>query len=86
MDSRMTNRRREQTRARYPDEEAYAERDGVRLFYEVYGVGEPRFYSCRPGKSSTPGPGSSRSPIWPGIAGWSLSIRAETPLRPPRRL
>ena len=32
---------REQTRARYPDEEGYVERDGVRLFYEVYGSGEP---------------------------------------------
>ncbi len=27
---------REQTRARYPDEEGYVERDGVRVFYEVY--------------------------------------------------
>ena len=27
----------EQTRARYPDQEGYVERDGVRLFYEVYG-------------------------------------------------
>jgi pimeloyl-ACP methyl ester carboxylesterase len=32
---------REQTRARYPDEQGYVERDGVRLFYEVYGSGEP---------------------------------------------
>ena len=32
---------REQTRARYPDEEGYVERDGVRIFYEVYGEGEP---------------------------------------------
>ena len=32
---------REQTRARYPDEEGYVERDGVRVFYEVYGHGEP---------------------------------------------
>lgn len=32
--------RREQTRARYPDLEGYAERDGVRVFYEVYGSGE----------------------------------------------
>jgi pimeloyl-ACP methyl ester carboxylesterase/predicted glycosyltransferase len=32
---------REQTRARYPDEEGYVERDGVRVFYEVYGEGEP---------------------------------------------
>ena len=28
---------REQSRARYPDQEGYAERDGVRVFYEVYG-------------------------------------------------
>jgi pimeloyl-ACP methyl ester carboxylesterase len=33
--------RLEQTRARYPDSEGYAERDGVRVFYEVYGRGEP---------------------------------------------
>ena len=32
---------REQTRARYPDEEGYAERDGVRIFWERYGDGEP---------------------------------------------
>jgi pimeloyl-ACP methyl ester carboxylesterase len=31
----------EQSRARYPDSEGYAERDGVRVFYEVYGDGEP---------------------------------------------
>ena len=41
MDLRTTNRRREQSRARYPDEEGYAERDGVKLYYEVYGAGEP---------------------------------------------
>ena len=33
--------RREQTRARYPDSEGYAERDGVRIFWERYGDGEP---------------------------------------------
>jgi pimeloyl-ACP methyl ester carboxylesterase len=32
---------REQTRARYPDESGYVERDGVRLHYEVYGSGDP---------------------------------------------
>ncbi len=32
---------REQTRARYPDAEGYVERDGVRVFYEAYGKGEP---------------------------------------------
>jgi len=31
----------EQMRARYPDQEGFAERDGVRLFYEVYGRGAP---------------------------------------------
>jgi pimeloyl-ACP methyl ester carboxylesterase len=29
----------EQTRARYPDAEGYVERDGVRVFYEIYGDG-----------------------------------------------
>jgi pimeloyl-ACP methyl ester carboxylesterase len=33
--------RREQTRARYPDAEGWLKRDGVRVFYEVYGAGEP---------------------------------------------
>ena len=32
---------REQTRARYPDDEGYLERDGVRIWYEVYGTGSP---------------------------------------------
>ena len=29
------------SRARYPDEEGYIERDGVRVFWEFYGSGEP---------------------------------------------
>jgi len=32
---------REQTRARYPDETGYVERNGVRVFWERYGDGEP---------------------------------------------
>ncbi len=28
-------------RARYPDQEGYVERDGVKVYYEVYGEGEP---------------------------------------------
>ena len=32
---------REQTRARYPDQDGFIESDGVRVFYEVYGTGEP---------------------------------------------
>jgi pimeloyl-ACP methyl ester carboxylesterase len=35
---------REQTRARYPDAEGYVERDGVRLFWERYGEGEPTVF------------------------------------------
>ncbi len=31
----------EQTRARYPDESGYVERDGVRSYYEVHGAGTP---------------------------------------------
>jgi pimeloyl-ACP methyl ester carboxylesterase/predicted glycosyltransferase len=31
---------REQSRARYPDDDGYVERDGVRIFYEVYGEGD----------------------------------------------
>ena len=34
----------EQTRALYPDTEGYVERDGVRLYYEVYGNVEPTFF------------------------------------------
>ena len=33
-------RAREQSRARYPDSEGYVERDGVRVFYELYGEGD----------------------------------------------
>ena len=31
----------EQTRARYPDESGYVQRNGVRIYYETYGTGEP---------------------------------------------
>jgi pimeloyl-ACP methyl ester carboxylesterase/predicted glycosyltransferase len=31
----------EQSRARYPDQEGHVEREGVRIFYEVYGEDEP---------------------------------------------
>src|SRR5688572_3185969 len=31
----------EQSRARYPDEEGFIERDGVRVFWESYGSGDP---------------------------------------------
>jgi len=31
-------------RARYPDSDGYVERDGVRIFYEVYGEGDPTLH------------------------------------------
>src|SRR5215210_4760568 len=37
----LTTQTPEQTRALYPDESGYVERDGVRVYYEVYGSGEP---------------------------------------------
>ncbi|MDX6423151.1 MAG: hypothetical protein QOI67_622 [Gaiellaceae bacterium] len=36
----LTAPAREQSRARYPDAEGYVEREGVRIFYEVYGEGD----------------------------------------------
>jgi pimeloyl-ACP methyl ester carboxylesterase len=41
VDGLMAAPPREQTRARYPDESGYAARDGVRVYYEAYGTGEP---------------------------------------------
>src|SRR5271170_2266012 len=41
MDIPMTGPGSEQSRARYPDSSGYIKRDGVRLYYEVYGSGEP---------------------------------------------
>ena len=43
----MTTPAREQTRARYPDECGYAERDGVRVYYEAYGEGGPLVLEVR---------------------------------------
>jgi pimeloyl-ACP methyl ester carboxylesterase/predicted glycosyltransferase len=39
-----TGRDGEQSRARYPDVEGFVERDGMRLFYEVYGEGEETLF------------------------------------------
>jgi pimeloyl-ACP methyl ester carboxylesterase/predicted glycosyltransferase len=44
MDNEMTEPAREQSRARYPDSSGYIKRDGVRLYYEVYGSGEPTVF------------------------------------------
>ncbi|MGH3019990.1 MAG: alpha/beta fold hydrolase, partial [Gaiellaceae bacterium] len=39
----VTDIAREQTRARYPDEEGYVQRDGVRVFWERYGDADTTF-------------------------------------------
>ncbi|MGH3041268.1 MAG: alpha/beta fold hydrolase [Gaiellaceae bacterium] len=39
--SAVTEATQEQSHARYPDEEGYVERNGVRIFWELYGEGEP---------------------------------------------
>src|SRR5580698_9257202 len=40
----MTQPDREQSRAQYPESSGHIERDGVRLYYEVYGSGEPTVF------------------------------------------
>ena len=40
VESLPTEQRHEQSRARYPDEEGFIERDGVRVFWESYGTGD----------------------------------------------
>ncbi len=42
--AREIGRDGEQSRARYPDAEGFVERDGQRLFYEVYGEGEETIF------------------------------------------
>ena len=41
---RIVGREGEQSRARYPDSEGFVERNGQRLFYEVYGEGEDTIF------------------------------------------
>ena len=44
MDIQLADAGHEQSRARYPDSSGYIKRDGVRLYYEVYGAGEPTVF------------------------------------------
>ena len=46
--ARAYERAGEPSRARYPDESGYAERDGVRLFWELYGTGDPTVVFINP--------------------------------------
>lgn len=45
---RAVRREPEPARAAYPDEEGFAERDGVRVFWERYGEGEPAILLMAP--------------------------------------
>ena len=72
-------RPREQTRARYPDEEGYVERDGVRALLRGLRRRASRpCCCCRPGRSSTRGSGRRRSPTSPATSGSSPSTGAAT--------
>jgi len=61
--------KREQTRARYPDEEGFVERDGVRVFWERYGEGDTTIFMVPRGPSSTPAAGRVRSLTSPATTG-----------------
>ena len=75
----------EQTRARYPDEEGYVERDGVqRLLGGATATASRRSCCCRPGRSSTRGTGRRRSPTSRATAAWSRSTGAATAARTAR--
>ena len=50
---------REQSRARYPDQEGYVERDGVRVFWEAYGNAATTFLLFPPSPIS-------HSRLWKG--------------------
>ena len=77
---------REQTRARYPDESGYVERDGVRVFYEVYGIAASRrSCSARRGRSSTRGSGRRRSRSSRATPRRHVRRPRQRPLRPPGR-
>ncbi len=52
---------RKQSRARYPDEEGFVEHDGVRVFWERYGKGEPTILFVPPWSIVHPGCGRRRS-------------------------
>jgi hypothetical protein len=60
---------REQTRARYPHDSGFVERDGVRVFYEVYGSGEPTVLLLPTWSIGHSRRGRCRSRTSPGTAG-----------------
>ena len=60
-------RERDASRARFPDEEGYADHDGVRLLFEIYGNGQPTIVLV------------PSTPIVQGFS-FALSTRAKVPL------
>ena len=82
----LTSATREQTRARYPDEEGYVERDGVRVFYEVYGEGEPSVMFVPPWSLVHSRCWKMQIPYFAGTAASSPSTRAGTASPTGRRM
>ena len=68
-------------RARATRRQGYVERDGVRVFYEVYGDGEPTVLLLPTWSIVHSRVGRCRSLTWRAIAGWSHSTAAATAAR-----
>ena len=69
-------------RARQPDRSGYAVRDGVRLYWEVFGErpDDDRAAAALVDRALAHA-GSCRCPTWPGTSGWSRTTRAATAAR-----
>ena len=78
---RAARERREQSRARYPDLTGTVERNGVQLFYEVYGTGEPTVLLMPTWSIIHSRQWKRRSPTSRGFAAWSRSTVAGTAAR-----
>ena len=76
----------EQTRARYPDTSGYVERDGVKIYYEVYGSGEPTVLLLPTWSIIHSDTGRCRSPTWHDTAACSRSTGAATAAPTGRRI
>ena len=56
-------------RARLPDSEGFVERDGVKVFYEVFGDGEPTILLLPTWSIVHSRPWKMQVPSWPAITG-----------------
>jgi hypothetical protein len=77
----VATEQREQSRARYPDEEGFIERDGVRVFWESYGEGPTTILFLPTWTLVTRACGRRRSPTSPVTSACSASTHAGTAAR-----